>query len=82
MSFRLLSLCTRVCGFHCHVSLNCVARHRYTHSVDRDAQYPALGYWGGDEAKAVDFYIDVLSYAYTSLEKQLALLDHRFYMVR
>lgn len=56
--------------------------NRYTHSVDHDAQYPALGYWGGDEAKAVDFYIDVLTYAYTSLEKQLDLLDPRFYMVR
>ena len=55
---------------------------RYTHSVDHDAQYPALGYWGGDEAKAVDFYIDVLKYAYMSLQKQLDLLDPRFYMVR
>ena len=73
---RRLAVCHCLrCWCHC-------GSRRYSHSINKHAKYPGLGYWGGDDPAAVDFYIDVLLYVYRALEAQLQFLDSSFMMVR
>jgi len=52
---------------------------RYRTSVrGSKAEFPGLGYWGGDEPEAVDFYVDTLRFAYDALVAQVGSLDTTF----